>query len=302
MEKFNLSVCHSEIEAGSSPKRIAEKYGLSLPNLSYYLRQLLKAGLIRKVAYGTWETVAPFSEKEVKKLTNVATKQLGGDILTSLKPDSVRGHALVFRVKVPNALTNWKNREAYLIEKKIHYTALPKKKTQRLLIGGSKVWLSDRTLTFYFKESFLAETPKEAQSLGISHLKERINALERLLNVSFEINRGYIFKVSRQHYALVKNALARQYNQEGKRLYVTNHRGLWFLIDNSYNLEEAEGVSPASAVTDTAKVQDFFNSLKENPITTHQINGSFAMILSAIRTLTENVSVLAKEVEKIKDK
>jgi len=65
--------------------------------------------------------------------------------------------------------------------------------------------------------------------------------------------------------------LARQYDREGNKLFCYTEQGLWFIIDNSYNLHEAETVHPNTALTDNEKVQDWFNGLKETPITPKQI-------------------------------
>jgi len=85
--------------------------------------------------------------------------------------------------------------------------------------------------------------------------------VERLLRADFSLFGKYKFRVARQHYALIKNSLARQYLEDGKKLAVYSGRGLWLLIDNSYNLEELETVHPKTADKDNGKVQDFFNGL-----------------------------------------
>ncbi len=76
------------------------------------------------------------------------------------------------------------------------------------------------------------------------------------------INKKYQFKVTREHYALIKNCLARQYDKEGKKLQIYNHEGLWMLIDNSYNLHETETVKAGDAIRDNEGIQNYFNSHK----------------------------------------
>jgi len=98
-----------------------------------------------------------------------------------------------------------------------------------------------------------------------------VRSLESVLGANFKINKKYCFKVSRQHYALVKNSLAEQYNRDGKKLQIYSNDGLWFVIDNSYNLNEVETVHPKTAVDDNTKLQNFFNGLKEAENYTPQI-------------------------------
>jgi hypothetical protein len=40
-------------------------------------------------------------------------------------------------------------------------------------------------------------------------------------------------------------------------------RGQWFIIDNSFNLHEAETIHPGTADQDNLKVQAFFNGIKK---------------------------------------
>jgi DNA-binding transcriptional ArsR family regulator len=280
---LNLTSVFEDLKAGLSPRAIARKYGKRQSAISYYTKKLESAGLIKKVGYGTWEITS-------SKSTDVASSNI-----PPLIQKEVRGHAFVFRLKLP-PIPNWKDRAAFLDQKGIKYLPLAGKRTQRITLGDTKIWLSDRTITFYFRDSFFAETSKDAQSRAIFTFKKKAEAVQRLLEVpTFEINLQLIFKVSRQHYALIKNALAQQYDDEGRKLMVSNANGLWLVIDNSYNLHETETLHPVSALTDNQKVQNFFNSLKENPITSTEINGQLAVLIGALKTLTA-------EVQKIKEK
>jgi len=88
----------------------------------------------------------------------------------------------------------------------------------------------------------------------------------------------------------MQNALAQQYNESGEKLEIRNGKGLWFLIDNSFNLNEAETVHPGSAMTDNKKVQDFFNSLKAQPITTDFVLTAMAGIQANQAAFAENMT------------
>jgi len=106
----------------------------------------------------------------------------------------------------------------------------------------------------------------------------------------------YRFKVARQHYSLMKNSLAKQYNKEGKKLNCYTDKGLWMLIDNSYNLHELETVHSKTGVKDNEIVQDFFNSLKKNPITTKFILEGFESINKQQEKGTEQLNTLISTV------
>jgi len=144
-----------------------------------------------------------------------------------------------------------------------------------------------------------------------------VKGLESTLGANFRINKKYRFKVSRQHYSLVKNALAKQYERDGKKLQVYSENGLWFVIDNSYNLHEAETVHPKTAVDDNEKVQNFFNGLKATENYTPQIMmkavtlnaqnlNNYAVHLKShvksIRLLGKGVRKLTKSIKKLDKK
>ena len=158
------------------------------------------------------------------------------------------------------------------------------------MVKEKKVWLLDKSIVIYDKASYFAELALDAKNTAIAKHLSIIKHIERLLHVSFEIRGDHIFKVSRQHYALMQNALAKQYNESGEKLEIRNENGLWFLIDDSFNLNEAETVHPSSAMTDNKKVQDFFNSLKTQPITTDFILTAMAGIQKNQAAFAENMS------------
>jgi len=232
----------------------------------YHFNKLKDAGLIVKLGYGVWK-VAEKSDQSShvgKTRPPVFMQQK----LTFFEQDTVRGHAFLFTVKVPKDLRNWTNekREQYLEKHNIKYIRLRISGSgQRIIFRNRKVWLTNKSIVIYDTASYFAERSVEAKSTAIYSFFGIVKGIERLLHVEFAMNNNYKFKVSRQHYALVQNALAKQYTEEGKKLEVRTDKGLWFLIDNSFGLQEAETIHPKTAMTDNVKVQDFFNSLKAQP-------------------------------------
>ena len=161
------------------------------------------------------------------------------------------------------------------------------------MIDGRKTWLTNRSVVIYDTGSYFAEKAIEAKSDAVQSFFSIVKRLERLLHVELAFGSDYKFKVSRQHYALMQNALARQYNKEGDMKLEIRSEGdnsLWFLIDNSFNLNEAETVHPDTAMSDNQKVQTFFNQLKETGITPN-------FILEAMAGIQGNQEVFAENTE-----
>ncbi len=286
------------LSAGRRPAQIARDLGIPKTTLQYHLDQLKAAGLITKLGYGCWEVndTAPINpQKRSTKTTHVALDKTPKYEFLGAQ-DSVRGHAFVFVLKVPPGLLNWNNRrrEEYLKRHGIAYQQLGiAGGGQRIWMGGRKVWLTTSSIVIYEKSSFFAATAKDAKHHALFSFIALVKKLERTLHAdfTFKLGKEYRFKVSRQHYALVRNALAEQYDHEGKRLQVHEPDAgkLWFVIDNSFNLHEAETVHPRTADSDNAKVQNFFNSLKACPVTTD-------VLVTAIAGVTQNQVLFAENI------
>jgi DNA-binding transcriptional ArsR family regulator len=270
-KNFYLCVLQ-HLRSGMYPAQIAKHLGISKQALQYHLTKLKASGAITKIGYGTWEVsdTAILEDKKSKKLPRVGKATPPTFEQTNLYLFEVRGHAFVFTLKLQPGLRNWtnENRITYLKRNNIAYKPLNLGGDgQRIEHKGHKIWLTNKSIILYDKNSYFAKEAGVAKSRAIYNFIQKIKSLEHLLKADFTIKAGtqYKFKVSRQHYALVKNALARQYNEANEKLEVYTEKGLWFLIDNSFNLDEVETVHPETAETDNKKIQDFFNSVKEQP-------------------------------------
>ena len=247
------------LKQGLRPSQISSDYNINKHTIQTYLSSLKQEGYIKKVGYGTWEIIKEFNETSLSKTTRLGLIN-PQSLQTSFKSDSVRGHAFQFTFSIPKNFRNWDKRKQILDRLQIPYKELGVfGGGEQLDFKGRKVWLTNKSIIIFEKSSYMAETSKEAKSYAINDALELIKALEKHL----QANMGtYRFKVSRQHYSLIKNALAKQYDKEGKKLQIYNDSGLWFLIDNSFNLHEAETVHPKTSDIDNRPVQDWFNGLK----------------------------------------
>jgi len=278
-KNFYLTV-YDQIKEEIRPSEICKKFNISKQKLNYYLSTLKRSGRIKKIGYGVWEICEEFDEKKVKETIRLTKYQPA-----NIKPDFVRGHAFQFKLKIPK-LRNWDKREEILEKKNIKFKRLTHLlgNGQEIMLKDKKIWLTNKSIIIFEKSSYLTKTAKDARKYAIYDLFELVKSLESTLRANLRINKKYCFKVSRQHYALVKNALAEQYKRDGKKLQVYSKDGLWFVIDNSFNLNEAETIHPETAVDDNTKVQNFFNGLKSTENYTPQI------MMKAVTQNAENLN------------
>ena len=295
----------SYLRAGLNPAKIAAKLSMPPSTLQYHLSILKKQGCISKAGYGTWEilNLPVQAKKRTAGLPRVGSPQhppsrgsssthtavLTQTELARFTQDSVRAHAFVFTMQVPRNLRNWNNkmRVKFLETNSIPFIPLGiGGGGQRIIVKDRKTWLLNRSIIIYDKASYFAEEALQAKTTALATHLAIIKHIERLLHTSFLIGSDYKFKVSRQHYSLIYNALAKQYNAAGEKLEIRTDKGAWFLIDNSYNMNEAETVHPTTAMSDNKKVQDFFNGVKTTAITPE-------FILQAMNGIQENQAAFA---------
>lgn len=296
-KNLNLFI-FNRLKEGVRPSNICKELGIKKTAIQYYLSSLKENGFIKKIGYGTWEILKDYDKNKFKKSTAVAN--INRDKFELLKPDSVRGHAFQFILEIPSDLRNWDKREEILNKLGINFKKLKvPENSQAIEFKRKKIHLTNRSIIIYEKESFIEETAKESKSKAIDHFLKIIKQLERDLQANFSTFGKYHFRVARQHYSLIKNALAKQYNDSGDKLQVYNWKGLWFLIDDSFNLNEAETLHPISAVNDNEKVQNFFNSLKEDPLTTKEIKERFKKISQDQMITSQILEQIDKNIIKI---
>jgi len=278
-ENFNYTILY-HISKGLNQTQIANKFKLSKPLMSYYFKQLRQTGKIEMIGKGVWI---------VKHTPYKVGKPHLSDSLT------IRGHGFVFKIKLPE-LKNWKNRQEFLTKNNINYKLVGiKGNSHSIKLNKFKIWLCNESIIIYFPSgmSFFEDSATQSKQRAFNQLFEVIAKLETLFNISLKINKQYFVSCSRQHYGLIKNALAKLYGS--KKLEVYDHGKLWFLIDNSFNLHEAETVSPLKADNDMDKaIKPFFNMLRENPTIMQEVITNISLNTKIIKALQDEIVELTK--------
>ncbi len=229
--------------------------------------------------------------REIKKIVyGVLKKKIGIKSTKDTIEKKVSGTARIWKIKLPK-IKNWNNRKYILDKLNIPYKLIGLKKTPRIIIKNRKVWLCNKSLVIYDINSFIGVNALESRKLAVWGLNELLEALESKLKINIKINGVYEFKVSREHYALMKNNLAIQCNKDKEKVYVYDKEGLWFCIDNSYNLDEAETLGN-NAMINNMGVQGYFNSHKE---TKFKVTPEF--ILNTMNGIQQNQLVFAENMK-----
>lgn len=286
-KKSLLDIVFTSLKNGKSTKQIRKELNISKQKLQYYLDKLKKDNYIKKIGYGVWQT----SKDRVGSLT--------------------RGHAFMWHLRLPNQII-W---DKILKKRKIPYKLINNKHTYQIYFRDNKLWLSRNSIIIYDINSYFGTNAVYSRKLAFFALRELLNALQSKLGVNLQKNHLFIVKTSRQHYSLVKNCLAIQCNKNNEKINVYNEKGLWFSIDNSYNLEEAETLHPKTSLTDSLGIQRYFNEHKDtkfevtpkfilkvmNGIQRNQLQFAENMTshVGAIQTLGREVRGLGRAIRKV---
>jgi len=279
------------------------KTGISRSSIYEILNRLIRKEIIIKHGAGDY------------KLSSTGNACVGSVQITMRHPTpfiiaqsdtlEVRGHGFRFLVKLPKN-RDWVKRRGFMQRSQIGFKAIPHGET--VILRGHRVKLYNKSLDIYFAKgwSSYADTADNSWKNAIKELKLILSDFQK--KFSFKLDRVE-WRVCKQHYSLIKNALAKDYLKNREKLHVWAEDGkLWMLIDNSLNLEECETVHTQSARSDNQKVQDFFNGVKQTGITPEFIMGGFDNLIKDrqyyaenLRQHTDAIKTLDKQIQRLGD-
>jgi hypothetical protein len=130
--------------------------------------------------------------------------------------------------------------------------------------------------------SFYGKNAIECRKLAIYSLLDTLKLLESTLHIKIK---QFNFTPNREHFSMIKNALAEQCNKNNEKINVFNEKGLWLSIDNSFNLNELEtlGTMSNQPLETNLRVQKWWNDNKQ---TDFKVTPSF--LLESLNKITQN--------------
>lgn len=240
----------NQLKLSTNLTTLRKKLGISRQKLNYHLRKLTQNGLIEKKGQGWYEV-----KESVKKSTMYGSH---------LEVDKTRGHAYIWKVRIPKIPENWDKRIDLLSKSNINYKLVGVlNNIPRIKVYGRKVWLCDNHIKIWERKSasYYGDNSKEAKDNAYDEILIVIKALENKLGIKLN---PYTVNSTREHYAMIKNSLAKYHNQRGEVLRISDETGEWLLIDDSLGLGgELETIGKDAATTHD-KLKNWFNDYKKN--------------------------------------
>lgn len=155
-----------------------------------------------------------------------------------------------------------------LIGKSEHYDNL-RSRGNLISLDGNTVRLYSESVEVYCAEDrdFCGHDEQRATALSFQYWNRFFVRLENHLKCVFIKNRSHMIKLVNAHYAEVDNELAKEYRKDKIKLHIYGLEDgkLWFTIDNSWQLHEAETLHPQDSKEDMTKVRAHFNDIRDQP-------------------------------------
>jgi hypothetical protein len=227
--KKQADIYHLLVNENLTPKQIAIRRQTTLKAVYNIIYRLRQKGLIQKT--GTFRGVT---------------------ITDSSRFEPIRLHNQQFHI---NILYKDKRYKDYIKESNI------------INIDGNTLNLYNDSLDIYSNTSFYGKDPSDATARSFNYWNRIFRKIENQLNIIIIKDRVQNIKLVRSHYAEINNELARNSIDTGDKIQVrtTSDGKVWFLIDNSFNLHEAETVHSKTSKRDMEEsIQPFFNDLRDN--------------------------------------
>lgn len=139
-------------------------------------------------------------------------------------------------------------------------------RTNLIEVDGNTVRLYKNSIEVYSGQSFQGDDIQKATANSFEYWNRFFIRLEHEINIIIKKPRAQNIKIVNSHYAETNNEYARDLDNKGEgyiKVYTRDDGKLWFLIDNSFNLHEAETVHPGTSKPDMGRVKDFFNEIRD---------------------------------------
>ena len=253
-----------------TPQKIAIRRGVSERAIYYTINNLKKKGVLNK-AYENLHKLEPTSEVFGR----------------------FRLHALELNIRL-----------LFISE---FYRKL-RGKVNHIIVDGNTVRLYGNSIEVYVAKSFWGDSVQKATSRSNLYVNRLLTRLESEFKIIIVKDRSQNIKVVNAHYSEVNNGLAKDCNINKDKIKVYSNEGkLWFLIDNSFNLDEAETVHPQRSKQDMEKViVPFFNDLRNNsPPTLSQVMFLIKEVVNTNKETAAGLNIISEllrsQVEPIKE-
>ena len=193
----------------------------------------------------------------------------------------IRVHGLEFNIKIIFKGNSYKSRLL---------------KSNVCMIDGNTVRLYNGSLEVYGNKSFFGDDEHKAFSKAINYFNKFFIRLENDFKIVIVKDRSQNISLVKCEFAEVQNELSKDCGDKAEKIkiYAREDGKLWFSIDNSFNLHEAETHHIDTGKRDMKIIKAFFDDLRFNPVTTTEILGVVAITQKQVDDVVKCMHTLVK--------
>lgn len=191
------------------------------------------------------------SGSQIKRFTNLGVTPKKVQKFKG-KP-TIRLHGVSFKIKI---LTSSKFYEEYRQNKNVEY------------IDNNTLMLYKQTLILHISKDFISDQVFKCTRDMFNYLNRILLRIENQLGIIIVRERYTTVKLRSWHYAEINNELAKDCNDKKVKIeiYCRDDGRIWFKIDNSFNLNEAETLHTETAERDMIKLREYFNDIRDHQL------------------------------------
>jgi len=195
--------------------------------------------------------------KTINKLKNRGFKMGGFNFQgtpsrVKLSKNHIRLHGIEFNIKI--------------ISNSDYYRRI-QKATPTLNIEGNIIRLYKESLEVYqSKEQFFyGNDASTATRSALDYFKSLFQKIEHRLKILIVKSDSKNIQIVNNHYSEVHNEIAKEANNKRIKIqFKGKDNKIWFQIDDSFNLDEAEFIHPLTAKVDIDRVKRHWDDLRKN--------------------------------------
>ena len=241
---------------GSKPSSMAQHFNTSETSIYRLLKRMRKDGLLTSN-----NELTEHGTEHVKKFMAVSS-----DVKFNIKDNDIRLHNVQVTIKILHKPRGYDYRKNNMIAMKVRdydLTNLNNNYKEQFKVNDVTVKTNIDSIELFPKDIY-AETEQQASKRLMDIVFEVIKRIENLYHVTLIKDNYCNIRISRQHYALIRNQLAKLYRNEHKgsvfRVFDDGDGKVRLTIDISQG-PEFEAEHPTKSPSDVNKCQPYFKDL-----------------------------------------
>jgi len=254
---------------------IAKERSTSKQAVASFFRRLQKEGLIN-------------AQRELQQAGKSLVERFivgSNDVTPLTSVNLVRLHDICVNVALREVPLNWNDRRERLgvlapqgVEGFKRWNVGKARFQEFFVLNNVRVRCTSKRVLFYLPEIYAREVD-DAKAQVFRLLEPSVVEVERLLNVKLARGRQLSWRMSRQHYALTGNAMARAFIEAGFPCKVYDDFGrLRVIADNSKGLVELEAVNPLRADEDARRLKENISDVVVRGLSLRDLEARLALL------------------------